>query len=123
MKTILIIEDEKAITKVLRDKIASEGYRVLDAGNGEEGLWAALAEHPDLILLDILMPRMNGMDSLKKLREDEWGAKVPVMILSNVNDDGRVAEAMKHGTFDYLVKADHTLDEIVEKVKTKLGDL
>jgi len=122
MKTILVIEDEKAISKALREKLTHEGYRVLDAGNGEEGLWAALAEHPDLILLDILMPRMDGMESLKKLREDEWGAKVPVMVLSNVDNKERIAEAMEHGTFDYFVKTDHPLEEIVSKIKARLGE-
>jgi DNA-binding response OmpR family regulator len=119
-QTILIVEDEVSLRNALRDKCTREGFTVLEAQNGAEGLERARKEHPDLILLDLLMPVMDGLTMLNRLRDDPWGAKVPVIILSNLSDSSAVAQALASGTHDYLVKTDWKLEEVVAKVKERL---
>lgn len=124
-KLILIVEDELSLLNALKEKFINEGLAVLLAADGEEGLKAALEKHPDLILLDILLPKMDGMTMLKKLREEnDWGKQAKVILLTNLDSAEKVAEGIKMsfaGSYDYLVKTDWTLDEVVEKVKNKLG--
>lgn len=120
-KAILIIEDEIAMLRILTDKFSQEGFRVIKAANGEEGLRFALSERPDLILLDIVMPRMGGLEMLDKLREDEWGKTAKVILLTNLSDIEKISEAVKEGAYDYLIKSDWKLKDIVKKVKEKLG--
>ena len=119
--TLLIIEDDLAILMALGDKFSHEGFNVITAKNGEEGLAMALAGQPDLILLDIIMPVMDGVTTLKKLRKDEWGKDVPVIILTNLGDDKQVSQSMEEGVYDYLIKTDWSLDDVVKKVKERLG--
>jgi len=102
-------------------KFTHEGFEVFQAGDGETGLAIALKEHPDLILLDIIMPKMDGMTLLKKLRTDAWGKKVPVIILTNLSDDRNIAEAMEGGVYDFLVKSSWEADDLVKRVKERLG--
>lgn len=113
------MEDDLSLQRVLVDKFKSEGFDVLAAANGEEGLITA-AEKPDMILLDIIMPRMDGMTMLKKLRASSYGKNANVIILSNLSDAESVAESVKNGVFDYLVKTDWKLDSVVERVKEAL---
>jgi len=120
MKKILVVEDEKNLAKILEVKLEKEGYKVFVAQNGQEGFDQALLHHPDLILLDIIMPVMDGMTMLRQLREDDWGKKVPVILLTNLNDSESIAEASKKGVYDYLVKADWKLEDIVEIIDKKL---
>jgi DNA-binding response OmpR family regulator len=122
MKKILIIEDETSLIEVLANKITSEGFEVIKASNGEEGLETALSSHPDLILLDIIMPKMDGITMLTKLREDAWGRNVPVVILTNLSDNEIVARSIQNGVYDYLVKADWNIEDLVVKIKQKLGE-
>lgn len=120
-KTLLVIEDEELLLNILVDEFASEGFRVLHASDGQEGLDLALREHPDLILLDILMPHMDGMGFLQKLRADEWGNGAAVLILTNIEGDvKKTIEAMENGVFEYLVKSRWSLEEIKERVREKL---
>ena len=121
-KKILIVEDEESLRGALRDKFAWEGFDVLEAGDGEEGLKAALREHPDLILLDIIMPKMDGITMLKKLREDDWGKEAQVILLTNLSDNEKLSEALAQGTYDYLVKSDWKIADVVAKVRERLGD-
>lgn len=93
---------------------------MLEAKNGEEGLEVALREHPDLILLDIIMPVMDGMTMLARLREDLWGKDAKVIMLTNLSDNEKVAETIAHGTYDYLVKSDWKLEDVVKKVRERL---
>src|SRR3989344_2765072 len=110
-KTILIVEDEEPMQLVLKDILAFEGFDVFEAKNGEEGLEMALRVRPDLILLDILMPQMNGLVMLKKLCEDEWGKKAKVIILTNYDEKEKDAEALDNKVFDYFVKTDIKITE------------
>lgn len=119
-KTILIIEDEEAMRLALRDMIGFEGFSVLEANDGIEGLATALARHPDLILLDILMPKMDGLEMLHKLRKDTWGKNVPVIVLTNVGDKEEIAQAVEGNVFEYFVKTDIKITDVIAKIKERL---
>lgn len=119
MKKIMIIEDEEDISLPLRDSLANAGFEVEQAKNGEDGLARALSSHPDLILLDLLMPKMDGLTMLNKLREDAWGKSVPVIVLSNLSQPATVAATIDTVN-EYLVKVDWAIDDIVKKIKEKL---
>ncbi|MBI4079471.1 MAG: response regulator [Candidatus Levybacteria bacterium] len=118
---ILIVDDEEMLLKALSDKFSTEGFTVISAKDGQDGLQSALREHPDVILLDVIMPKMDGVTMLKKLREDEWGKNVPVIILTNLSSIDKTYIPSDDKVYDYLVKTDWTLDELVEKVKEKLA--
>lgn len=120
-KTILVVEDEPALQLAIREKCTAEGFTVLSAENGITGLHMAMQEHPDLILLDIIMPRMDGLEMLEELRKDTWGATAKVIMLTNLNDDEKVAKAAAFNVFDYLVKADWNIADVVDKIKQTLG--
>lgn len=123
MKKILIVEDEQDMLDALTDKFTREGFETLQAKDGIEGLEVALKDHPDLILLDIVMPKMDGMTMMKKLREDEWGKNVPIIILTNLSaTDEKLIEGMVKGEPSYyLVKSDWKIKDVVEKVKETLN--
>ncbi len=120
-KKILIIEDEEALRRALREEFAHANFETLEAKDGEEGLTIALSAHPDLILLDIVMPVMDGMAMFKKLREDAWGKDAKVIILTNYSDDERVASAVVQQPKYYLVKSDWKIRDVVAKAKEILG--
>lgn len=116
-KKILIIEDETVLLELFADKFISEKFEVFQSTTAEKGLKLALRNKPDLILLDILLPKMDGLTMLKMLRADSWGKNVPVIILSNVTDQQKVSEAMKLGVYDYIVKTDLILNDLAKQVK------
>lgn len=116
-----IVEDEESMLRPMTDVLTAEGFNVLQARDGEEGLKKALDEKPDLILLDILMPRMDGLAMLQKLREDSWGKTAKVIVLSNLSDMDKVSKALEGGTYDYLMKTDWQISKVVEKIKKALG--
>ncbi|MGB2580090.1 MAG: response regulator [Minisyncoccia bacterium] len=120
-KIILVVEDEEPLRMVLKDVLTVEGYGIIEAKNGIEGLDMALREHPDLILLDILMPKMDGLEMLKKLREDEWGRKVPVIVLTNLSDNEDIAKAVEEDVFEYFVKTDIKINEVISRIREKIG--
>ena len=117
---ILIIEDDKPTQRALADRFSQEGFKVSVASNGQEGLNQALESHPDLILLDIIMPTMDGISVLKKIREDGWGQTVPIIVLTNVSGSQRAAATIRQGAYDYLVKAEWKLDDVVQKAQEAL---
>jgi DNA-binding response OmpR family regulator len=119
-KKILIIEDEAALRMALVEKFSGEGFEVVTADNGEDGLALAISFMPDLILLDIILPKMNGFGVLSQLSKKEATKNIEVMILTNLSETGNVGEMVQRGVSDYLVKADWTLDDLLEKVKNKL---
>lgn len=120
-KKLLIVEDETFLLDVLKEHLSKEGFHVVTARDGEEGLGAALTEKPDLILLDIIMPRMDGMTMLRKLREDAWGKTVPIIFLTNLDATEKIAEGLQSGVFEYLVKSDWKIEDVVRKVNARLG--
>lgn len=120
-KTILIVEDDLLLLKIIAEKLTGEGFNVATAKDGVEGLKKAISSHPDLILLDILMPKMDGVTMLKKLREDKKSLATPVILLTNVSYGEQIDEAIKHGVQDFLIKTSWTLDDVVEKIKLKLA--
>ena len=120
MAKILIIEDEEPLTRVLKDHLEEEKYEVLIAKNGEDGLDLAKTEHPDLIILDIVMPKMNGQEVLKNLRKDSWGKKANVIFATNVGTVEAINESMASGVTDYFIKSETSLEDIVKIAKSKL---
>ena len=122
MKKILLIDDDPMTQKALREKLSKLQYRVYTAMDGKEGLKVAIKEKPDIILLDLVMPVMDGMTMLEKLRQNSWGKTANVIILSNLSDAEKVSEAVKRGAFDYLVKVDWKLEDVVKKIKDKIGE-
>ena len=119
-KVVLIVDDEPALLGVLVDKFTHEGFAATGAKDGQEGLKAALFSHPDLILLDIIMPVMEGMTMLENLRKDPWGKNVPVILLTNLSDSEKESLSRQKGVNDYLIKSDWKLEDVVKKVKTKI---
>ena len=120
-KRIIIIEDEKPMLEALVNKFKNEGFETLQASDGAEGLEMSLKEKPDLLLLDIIMPKIDGMTLMKKVREDKkWGKNVPIIMLTNLSDPESVSEATKYGVFDFLVKTDWRLDDVVKLAKERL---
>jgi DNA-binding response OmpR family regulator len=123
-RKVLIVEDEAAMRAALVDKFKKEKtLSVVEAEDGEAGYNMAAREKPDVILLDLVMPKMDGMSMAKKLREDKWGKDVMIMFLTNMTDPALVAEAARVGVYDFLVKTDWRLDDVVSLVKDKLANL
>lgn len=118
-KTILIAEDEPSMQRIVSDRLIESGFEVIATNDGYEGLRLALTKHPDLILLDILMPKMTGMEMLKRLRDDAWGKTAPVILLTNVSPDTDKAlqEVIAYQPAYYFIKSDVQLTDIVEKIK------
>ena len=120
-KLILIIDEEPDITDALSQKLEQEGFSTIAAYNGEQGLMIIHGEpKPDLILLDLVMPTMDGFKMLEELRKDEWGRKVPVIFLTNLDDEETVSKVMKDKGYEYLVKTEWKIEDVVSKVKEKL---
>lgn len=117
---ILIVEDEVSLTNVMYDKFVLEGYNVIKALDGKEGLQLALSELPEVILLDINMPVMDGISMLKELRKAPAGKNIEVIMLTNFSEYKLLAEAMELGAHDYLVKSDWKLEDVVKLVHDKL---
>ena len=116
-KKVLIVEDEVDILDLLADKFTSEGFETIRSETAEKGVKLALKDRPDLVLLDIILPKMDGITMLKMLRKNPWGKNVPVIILSNVTDQTKVSEAMRLGVYDYIVKTNLILNDLVKQVK------
>lgn len=118
MPHILLIEDDEFLAATYKAKFEEEGFTLSVENNGEEGLKSALGHHPDLVLLDVRIPKMDGMTVMKKLREDKWGEKVPIIILTNFDvNDGGIPELTANHPAYYLLKADTTLDEMVDRAR------
>ncbi len=120
-KKILIVEDDSAIGKILFNRLTSEGYIAILETNGREGLETAVKEKPSLIILDIVMPIMDGITMLKELRKDPWGKNAKVLIMTNLTNDEKLQEAFQNGVFEYLVKANWELGNVVDKIKNMLS--
>ncbi len=117
VKKVLIVEDELPQRQALRDKFTKEGFVVLEAVNGEDGLKVAFESQPDAIVLDIMMPKMDGIEMAKRLRLDEAGKHIPVLILSNAGDMEKIQQALENNIFEYFIKSDTKISSIVEHVR------
>lgn len=121
-KVILIVEDDTILQKNLADFFSDEGFTVLQAGNGAAGLSIAVEQKPDIILLDIVMPIMDGLTMLKKLREEHPDFHAPVILLTVLEADDKIMNAVvKNEPSYYLVKKEWTLHDVLEKVQSTLG--
>lgn len=121
-KTVLIVEDEKSLAEPLKLKLKKAGYSVYHGKNGQEGLDLVAKVHPDIILLDLLMPVMDGAQMLKHLSENPETKKIKVIILSNISDVDTASKVAGMGAMDYVVKSDWKLADIVARVGNKLRE-
>lgn len=121
MAHILFIEDEPALQKTLGEFLRAEGHEVASALDGIQGLALARRDHPDLILLDLILPRMPGMEVFRELSSDPELAAIPVIVLTNVESSEAVVEAVELGAKAYLIKTNYSLDEVLAKVNAVLG--
>ena len=120
MKTILFIEDESALQKTFEEILNQEGYKMISAIDGETGLRLARTKKPDLILLDLILPKLHGFEVLKELRGDPKTKDIPVVVLTNLEGTGDIEKALELGATTYLVKANYSLEEVLLKIKKTL---
>ena len=119
-KKIVIAEDDKFISEMYIAKLSAEGFDVEYAQDGQEAIEKICEIQPDIVLLDILMPKLNGIEVLKRIRADKKVKNTPVIVLTNANEKDHISKAMEMGANDYLIKASFTPDEIVSKIKENL---
>lgn len=121
MKKILFIEDEAVLQKTFTEILKKEGYKVINSLDGETGLRLARSQKPDLVLLDIVLPRLQGLDVLKALKGDPETKSIPVIIMTNLETPQEIEKALTLGATTYLLKTQYTLTEIAEKIKSAIG--
>lgn len=121
MKTILFVEDESALQKTFGKVLEEEGFQVVPALDGDVGLKLAKLRKPDLILLDLILPRINGFEVLREIKQDPELRHIPVIVLTNLETMDNVDKAIELGAKTYLVKANYSLKEVINKVKETLG--
>jgi len=119
-KNILIVEDDKFLRELIAQKLTKEGYDASEAFDGEEGIKKIKEEKPDLVLLDLILPGIDGFEVLSKMKEDSALSSIPVIILSNLGQKEDVEKGLKLGAVDYLIKAHFTPGEIIDKIKAVL---
>ena len=120
-KKILLVEDEEIMINLLQRKLVKEGYKVLIARDGQEGLEKMRKEKPDLVLLDIIMPKMGGFEVMEEMEKDKELNKIPVIVISNSGQPVELDKAQKLGAKDWLIKTEFDPQEVVEKVKKQIG--
>lgn len=118
---LLIIEDDLFLLNMYASKFELEGFEVIIAEDGEKGWKTAIKDIPDVILLDIMMPKMNGFEVLEKLKSDDKVSKIPVILLTNLSQRDEIERAMNLGAADFLIKAHFRPSEVVEKIKKLLN--
>lgn len=120
MKTILLVEDEPTLQKTLSLALTQEGYDVKSALDGEIGLRLARETKPDIILLDLILPKMDGFEVLDEIKKDETLKDIPVIVLTNLESTPDIERALALGATNYLVKANYDLKDVVEKIKANI---
>ncbi len=136
MKKVLVVEDDQVMRKMLVEAFKAAGFKVADAPNGEEGLKVALDFKPDAILLDLMMPVMDGLTMLKRLKEQEWSRQIPVTILTNSDESekiasafnivtssdepGKMSDVLEKGVFKYIMKSSVTVEDIVKRIAKEI---
>jgi len=119
-KLLLIVEDEQPLLTLMSNEFIKENFEVITARNGADGVQVALKNHPDLIVLDITMPVMDGLSMLKTLRQDQWGNNVPVMVLTNRDDSANISGMMNNKVFRYFIKEENKLEDVAKEIKEML---
>ena len=120
-KKILIIEDDSILQEALLEFLTAEGFETISALDGEEGVKIGKEKKPDLILLDIVLPKMDGYEVLKAMKADESTKKIPIILLTNLGSLNDVEKALDLGATTYLIKADYKLEEVTKKIKEVLN--
>lgn len=123
MKKIALIEDDKVLSDSVYSGLKDAGFEVVRAFDGEEGLRLVETEKPDLVLLDILLPKVNGLEVAKQLKNNPLTKAISIIILSVLDKSASVAEALDSGVYEYMAKGNLTVEEIVTRVREKLGVL
>lgn len=119
-KKILFVEDEPTLQKAISEVLTQEGFQVFSALDGEKGIEMIKTEKPDLVLLDLILPKKDGFEVLKEMKEAEELKDIPVIVLTNLEGIGDVEKALSLGATTYLVKANYELDDVVEKIKQNI---
>lgn len=117
---ILIIEDDKFLRELITQKLVKEDFEISEAVDGEEGIKKIKEEKPDLVLLDLILPGIDGFEVLSRMKKELTSASIPVIILSNLGQKDDVEKGLKMGAIDYLIKAHFTPGEIIDKIKAAL---
>ena len=120
-KKILVIDDDETFQRVIRDTLEPLGYAVVEAYDGKEGLKKVKKEKPDLILLDVVMPKLGGMEFLKTLQKDKSSLQIPILITSNFSGANMIEEGMKLGIRGYIIKSEESLKTIVNNIELIIG--
>jgi len=120
--TILLVEDDQFLAELYATKLNLEGYEVILASDGERGLKLATDKVPNLILLDIILPKMDGFEMLKKLKSNKKTSAIPVILLTNLSQKDEVKKGLNLGANDYLIKAHFMPSEVINKIKKVLDD-
>jgi PleD family two-component response regulator len=121
-QTILIVEDELPFRQIYRDALQMHGYRIIEAEDGQEALSIIETARPDLILLDLVLPKFSGFDVLTKLKNSDDFKNIPIVVYSILNDQASIDRAMKLGADDFTVKGQTPAVEVVEKVRDLLAN-
>ncbi len=116
-KKVLMIEDDRFLRKLYKNKLTSAGFDFIEATNGVEGLNKVMAEKPDLVLLDLVLPRKNGFDVLIEMRKNKKTKGIPVIILSNLGQESDIKKGLSLGAQDYLIKTKVNFSGVISKVK------
>ncbi|MDA3840409.1 MAG: response regulator [Patescibacteria group bacterium] len=114
---VLLAEDDKFISLAYKDGLARAGYEVIHAENGKKALDLAKKNKPNIILLDVIMPEMNGFEVLTALKKEKLLKKIPVVILSNLGQESDILKGQELGATDYMIKSNYSLGEVVDKIK------
>lgn len=122
-KIVLLIEDEPALHEAVKMKLEKEGIEVRGADTGEKGLSLLAEKRPNLVWLDVLLPGINGLEVLRRIREDAKTKDLPVIIVSVSSGQEKVKQAFSMNVIDYIIKSEYTIDDIIEKVKNILEQL
>jgi DNA-binding response OmpR family regulator len=120
-KRVLFIEDEAVMQKTVSEFLFNRGYEVISTLDGELGLISAKTRKPDMILLDLILPKKNGFEVLKELKADPETASIPVVVLTNLSEMGDIGKVLEYGVTTYLVKSDQSLSDIFAVVEKVLG--
>jgi two-component system alkaline phosphatase synthesis response regulator PhoP len=120
-KSILLVDDDQFITVAYKDGLERAGYNVTIAHNGEEALDILKINKPDILLLDLIMPKMNGFELLQALKDDNDLKEIPVLVLTNLSQESDEEEARSYGIVDFMVKADISLKDLINRLHEVLG--